>query len=220
MEPVYGLKNLTGRQHTRPDVFTWSPDRVAAVREADRQEFEVIRKLPLLWYVFERVFDAMMTPSRRKNAAGYARSIALASGQSFWSPEYVDAKVQRLAALEFQEFPDRSLWESNAQYIADIVTPGRAKVNIGSMDYHGTVEFRHMGGTLNGKLITHWIRLLHDVFRWAATPGQSPPVRWYSGELALTAFWRTLGGVSLEQRNYWRSRIRTLGYLSQPEEHE
>ena len=212
-ESVYGIADV-------PEDFynlTEGSDTYVQVREAQRNEFDVVRTLPSLWLVFERVFDAMVTPNRRKNASAYAPSLAYASGQDYWSPEYADEKMMQLAALthSFDYYDARAFQSIRQVFGRGGSDMDRAKVNLMTIDRHSTVEFRGMSGTMNAGLIVQWVRLLHEVFRWAES-GQSPALRWYSGELALTALWRTLGSVPLDMRNFWRTRIRALGYLTTP----
>ena len=100
--------------------------------------------LALLHYSsLEKVFDSLVHASRRKNKAYYAQG-----------PGDEEEIIQRY----------KSLIQEDSQSLIKILShlgPGRyAKLNLQSLQKHGTLEFRQLQGTLNATLIVNWIKIV------------------------------------------------------------
>lgn len=100
--------------------------------------------LALLHYrSLEKVFDSLVKASRRGNKNEFARS---------------PGKEEKIIEAY------KSIIESDNRHLNEILgilaEDRYAKLNIQSLTEHGTLEFRQMHGTLNGPLITNWIKIV------------------------------------------------------------
>lgn len=103
----------------------------------------VFKEVLRTYHRFESVFDQLTAPSRRgpRGGGGYCTAVR-------WTPQIEGAAT--LDAL-FNAYSDR------------------AKVNLhGAYFRHGTVEFRHHQGTINGEKATNWIKLMLRLVAHAA----------------------------------------------------
>jgi hypothetical protein len=108
---------------------------------------DAMRSLAIDYANHEAIIDSCLPRSRRGNVNTYARSIA---------------RIDKLSVARARD----------AAGIASAVGNGRyAKVNFTSFWRHGTVEFRHHSGTVDGDKACNWVKLcLRMVARAAANP--------------------------------------------------
>lgn len=98
--------------------------------------------LYVMYYKFEKFFDAMVPVSRRGNTNHYCKSI---------SREQIEVLAKATTIADVQAvFPDPSF---DRYY----------KLNFCSFFRHGTVEFRQHGGTIDFDKISNWIILTQAI---------------------------------------------------------
>lgn len=106
-----------------------------------------LRNLSRRWCNFEDTFDLMQPESRRASNNTFCRSNArqfgydpLTRGETMWARTEAATTINDLI---------------------DIMSPSRyVKLNLQSLQRHGTVEFRHHSGTVDGNKIVQWTRFL------------------------------------------------------------
>ena len=94
---------------------------------------------------FEGVFDGMMPASRRAD-----RHSLLHSMSRFRTLGSMLSRVGLTMSYLQNEFYDRYF-----------------KVNISAFWRHGTIEFRHHGGTINFRKIASWVKMTGAIMEWA-----------------------------------------------------
>ena len=114
---------------------------------------ENFKSLFKYWVKFEDVFDSLMPASRRLKNNQYCQSNLKVSAN--------DAHTHAQACQEIFNAIDAM------QSIDDLkgIYPSRYyKLNPHSYWRYGTIEVRHHSGSIDGEKITHWIRLLDNLF--------------------------------------------------------
>lgn len=146
--------------------------------EATAMSVPAQRKLAVLYMECEPVIDMLMAPSRRgpNGGRGYARSVR-------------QADLATIARANGPAGIARAI-NSGSRY---------SKLNYDSYTRHGTIEFRHHGGTVDGTKINMWakacIRMAETAVREQdepiahivtnTTPGSMPMARPRNARLAL-----------------------------------
>jgi hypothetical protein len=100
--------------------------------------------LALLHYKkFETLFDSLVSLDRRNDQNEFARSIDSENDLIKNYKIIIQKDARKLNAL------------------LDIISKGDRykKLNLESLQKHGTLEFRHMNGTLNPVIVTNWIKI-------------------------------------------------------------
>ena len=121
--------------------------------EASRLRVDQLQNVSLAWLVYEHVIESMIPHSRRHNrhnnsaSRGYCKSIiGYYNDNDTYSKERL---IERISAT------------FNKRRIKDIMNPHEDrffKFNLQSLSRHGTIEFRHHGGTCNAEKILNHIR--------------------------------------------------------------
>lgn len=141
-----------------------------------KKELVVVGNFVKNWMILERAADMFQPAFRRGNASPqYARSIALPrDGGMYYSPEYVEQQWGRVDTFIASPSLDnlQRMWGDDFGFGMSIGnTNHRAgKINLASMydsHHHGTIEVRHLHGTLNSAKIEAWIRWVNDI--WIAS---------------------------------------------------
>ena len=113
----------------------------------DARDIDVngLKRVSKMWMKYESCFDALVTPSRRNNrwAAGLRCKFANLDA-AFLA---IDA-TQTRAGIAYAMNSDGC---STSRY---------HKLNLESLQRHGTIEFRQHQGTVDGIKITNWVKLV------------------------------------------------------------
>lgn len=151
--------------------------------EATALSVPAMRKLAALYMECEPVIDTLMAPSRRgsRGGRGYACTVR-------------QADLARIASAS-------GGGHSAARSIANAINGGSrySKINFNSYGQHGTIEFRHHGGTVDGQKINMWakacVRMVEAAVREQdepianvvtnTTPGSNPHQRPHNARLAM-----------------------------------
>lgn len=131
-----------------------------------------LKKLAALYVENERIIDQLLPPSRRGNTNAYCGSVASRANLADLSRA---TNVNGIAAAVHQ----------NNRYV---------KLNFTAFWKHGTVEFRHHSGTIDGAKITKWILFCSKMVETAVREAHIP-------------FGPTSCGIG--DRSYWRKGRRT-----------
>jgi hypothetical protein len=124
-------------------------------RNPTRIAIESLRRLALLYVGHELLIDACMPASRRGKAAanGYAHGFAGVSANAIMACRDAGSLAQ---VMRPGRVPGGALREY--RYV---------KLNFGSILTHGTVEFRHHGGTLEPEKIRNWVYACQRMVEYA-----------------------------------------------------
>jgi Putative amidoligase enzyme/Protein of unknown function (DUF3489) len=131
--------------------------------DARRPELSLdgFKRLALLYIENESFIDSVMPPSRRGTANRWAQSIA------HIRPEVV------LRAHDVNALASALLYNDNRARRGEHARDSRRYVKLNFLSFlkYGTVEFRHHGGSIDGKKIQSWVRFcLGMVSKAAAAP--------------------------------------------------
>ena len=142
---------------------------------------------------YEDTIDLLMAPSRRGNANQWCRS--LKSGYAGSTIEALWARVDRSCDL----YEVRNMF--GTRYI---------KLNLEAHNVHGTIEYRHHGGTTNFAKIAAWVSLTQGLVTSAAA-GQ--PVR---GKVpvkgsAVASLMRRAGLITTDVHKFYAARYENSG---------
>lgn len=142
---------------------------------------------------YETVFDSLVPKSRRRNnycmsnrtaANAWARKRLhyLADTKAPKAIHYLANDATTISSpVGVMTYNPRPAWNSER----------RRKLNLYAVRAHGTVEFRQHSGTLDGKKITMWVRLVTAFVEKGATfdPDAFPAKRSLAGRLAQMLDW-------------------------------
>ena len=165
-------------------------------------DLATVKNVAKIYALFEPGFDMFMSPLRRANKAGYARSIALPGDSDWFSQAYIEDKFRKLDRV------------NSVERITTVFGERNGKVNFGHLrdgDY-GTVEFRQHQASLNAKKVTNWVRLLQAL--WVAGQTVDPEVRYYKTEELVPSLLDAINPPA-EVRAYYEN---VVSLLSPPEE--
>ena len=112
---------------------------------------------------FEEAIDSIMPPSRRGTHAHYCSGLR---GRTMYVGSGMNETVEHDAYKAIAEAPHAT----NLGWMF-----GRGKVNETALSLHGTVEFRHHGGSLSFEKAANWIALTQSMVETAADGTYLPP---------------------------------------------
>ena len=113
----------------------------------DARDIDVngLKRVSKMWMKYESCFDAIVTPSRRNNA--FAKGLRCKFVNLDAAFAAIDA-TQTRAGIAYAMNRDGC---STSRY---------HKLNLESLQRHGTIEFRQHQGTVDGIKITSWVKLV------------------------------------------------------------
>lgn len=124
--------------------------------DMNNAQFHEWKNAAILYVKYEEQIDKLMAPSRRGNGAQYVRSTH--RGNKDWMFE----QLTRATTLS-----DVRRVFNNDRY---------HKLNVTDGNYHGTIEFRHHGGTIDGDKIAAWVSLTAGIMSSARAAKFIKPV--------------------------------------------
>lgn len=143
--------------------------------DASGLDAAAIKTIVTRYAAHEAEIDAFMPPSRRGNSNRYCGSLALMLNNGFNSASSIHEMIRAQSSRYF-------------------------KINLQSLDRHGTIEFRQHAGTVNAAKIANWVRFLaafiDECLRMAHGAGRElPELSGVQGRLA--AMFASQGVVKL-----------------------
>lgn len=117
------------------------------------------RNLIKSYMKFESIIDQLMPESRRANANQFCMSL-LRNPNRYYGPSVTVEDA-------FRALGSRSGFDSLTSYFQSRYY----KINLESYLRHGTVEFRHHAGSLNGTKVTNWIKLTQGMVERSVNRG-------------------------------------------------
>lgn len=165
-------------------------------------DVDVLRRIARRWMNFEDTLDLMQPESRRGSTNNYCRSnLRLFAGG--WSNPVADV---------YQNMWQRTGAVTSVNEMVDVVSPSRyLKLNLQSLQRHGTVEIRHHSASVSGTKICHWIRFLSAFFAesaqadrvWRRLPAAQT-------EPQVERFRKLMRGIPMATQHYLSRRIEQL----------
>lgn len=127
---------------------------------------EDFRRVLKAWCANERGLDMLVAPSRRGSSNRYCRSNLAAIGGHTLSTYDPNALIDGADPIPFIKRAYERIDTCRSVYQVRMLLNGDRyhKLNLESIERHGTIEVRLHQGSLNGDKIEHWVRLLSGLF--------------------------------------------------------
>jgi hypothetical protein len=124
-----------------------------------------------LYLKHEEAFDSIMPESRRGPQAARTNCGVMAHG--LMDPEYLGCRHYDYQRGRYEDMTKGQMFEcidrcDDVYEIANLWVDRYLKLNLYSFSVHGTIEFRHFGGTLDIEKMVNWVALTGAIVNNAA----------------------------------------------------